>query len=228
MFSPMIVGSDAFLDMPTSSRELYFQLGMYADDDGFVNPKRVIRMVGASDDDLKILSAKRFVIQFENGVLVIKHWRMNNLVRKDWYQPTQYLEEKKKLFIKKNGSYTDDNSQGVPVVNEFVNSSSTQVRLGKVRLGKDITTISSPIGDFEVFWSTYPKKVGKGAVLRWWNKNKPSLDLLQKMCDAIKKQVTTEQWLKDNGQFIPQPATWLNQQRWLDEVTSVGLEYKKY
>lgn len=123
MFSPKIVGSDAFLDMPTSSRELYFQLGMYADDDGFINPRRIIKMIGASEDDLKMLVVKRFVLPFENGVVVIKHWLINNLVRKDWYQPTIYLEQKKLLKTKENGSYTEN-----------VNNLLTQDRLGKDRL----------------------------------------------------------------------------------------------
>lgn len=130
MFSPKIVASDAFLDMPTSSRELYFQLGMYADDDGFVNPRKIIRMVGASEDDLKVLVGKRFVIPFENGVVVIKHWAINNLIRKDWYQPSIYSEQKKRLIIKENGSYTEKDK-------EPVNKLLTEVSLGKVSLGKD-------------------------------------------------------------------------------------------
>lgn len=107
MFSPKIVASDAFLDMPTSSRELYFQLGMYADDDGFINPRKIIRMVGASEDDIKVLIAKRFLIPFENGVVVIKHWAINNLIRKDWHQETLYTEQKKMLVKKENGAYTE-------------------------------------------------------------------------------------------------------------------------
>lgn len=134
MFSLKIVASDAFLDMPTSSRELYFQLGMYADDDGFINPKKIVRMVGASEDDLKLLEAKRFILPFENGVVVIKHWLINNLIRKDFYQETSYVEEKKSLIIKENKSYTESQ--------QIVNNPSTQVRLGKVRLGKDINTES--------------------------------------------------------------------------------------
>lgn len=93
MFSKEIVGSDDFLDLPVSSRELYFQLGMYADDDGFVTPKKVIRMVGSSDDDLKVLIAKKFVLPFQSGVIVIKHWKDNNFIRKDTYQPTIYRNE---------------------------------------------------------------------------------------------------------------------------------------
>jgi hypothetical protein len=131
MFSPDIVESDAFLDMPASSQALYFHLGMYADDDGFVNPKRIMRMMSASDDDLRVLSIKRFVLPFENGVVVIKHWRINNLVRKDWYKETQYLEQKSRLIVKDNGAYTE-------LVNESTPNSLTvrPHRLGKVRLGK--------------------------------------------------------------------------------------------
>ncbi len=123
MFSLKIVGSDAFMDMPTSSRELYFQLGMYADDDGFVNPKKVMRMFGASDDDLKVLIGKRFVLPFENGVVVIKHWKINNLIRKDFYQETVYLEQKKQIITKENNAYTE--------CSQIVNNLSPQVRLGK-------------------------------------------------------------------------------------------------
>lgn len=109
MFSPQIIDSDAFLDMSSAAQALYFHLGMRADDDGFIgNPKKILRMVGGNDDDLKILVAKRFVLVFETGVIVIKHWRINNLIRKDWYKETVYLEEKKLLRLKQNGSYTEN------------------------------------------------------------------------------------------------------------------------
>lgn len=108
MFTQKIVDSDAFLDMPLSTQALYFHLNMRADDDGFVNnPKKIQRMIGASDDDLKMLIAKRFLLWFENGVVVIKHWRMHNLLRKDRYTPTQYIEQKETLMLKDNGSYTE-------------------------------------------------------------------------------------------------------------------------
>jgi hypothetical protein len=108
MFSPDIVESDAFLDMPASSQALYFHLGMYADDDGFVNPQKIMRMMNAGVDDLKVIITKRFVLPFQSGVVVIKHWRINNLVRKDWYKKTKYVEEKKLIKLKKNGAYTDN------------------------------------------------------------------------------------------------------------------------
>lgn len=108
MFSKQITSSDAFVDMPATSQLLYFHLNMEADDDGFVgNPKRIIRMIGAGDDDFKILLVKRFLLPFESGVVVIKHWLLHNAVRKDMYQETQYLDEKKQLKIKENKVYTE-------------------------------------------------------------------------------------------------------------------------
>ena len=102
-----IVDSDAFLDMPLSTQCLYFHLNMRADDDGFVgNPKRIVRLIGCSDDDLKLLIAKRFVLCFEDGIIVIKHWRMHNCIQSDRYTPTVYQEEKDMLLVKQNKSYT--------------------------------------------------------------------------------------------------------------------------
>jgi len=108
MFAKTIIDSDAFLDMPTSAQALYFHMAMRADDDGFLNnPKKVQRMVGASDDDCKLLLAKRFLIAFESGVVVIKHWRIHNYIQKDRYKPTVYQEEKASLSLKDNGVYTE-------------------------------------------------------------------------------------------------------------------------
>ena len=107
MFAKTIIDSDAFLDMPLSTQALYFHLSMRADDDGFINnPKKIQRMIGCSDDDLKLLLAKSFVIAFESGVIVIKHWRMHNCIRKDRCKPTVYAEEMSMLQLKENGAYT--------------------------------------------------------------------------------------------------------------------------
>ena len=107
MFAKTIVLSDAFLDMPLSARCLYFTLGMFADDEGFVNsPKGIMRQCGASEDDIKILMSKKFLLAFESGVIVIKHWRINNYLRNDRYQETKYLEEKSELSYDENGAYT--------------------------------------------------------------------------------------------------------------------------
>lgn len=112
MFAKKITESDAFLDMPSSTQMLYFHLSMNADDDGFVNnPKKIQRMCGASDDDFKLLIAKSFVILFESGIIVIKHWKMHNYIQSDRYRPTDYVDEKSMLGIKKNKAYTLDESK---------------------------------------------------------------------------------------------------------------------
>lgn len=111
MFSPQIVGSDAFLDMPLTAQALYFHLNMEADHDGFVNPRRIMRMIGAANDDLQILIAKRFLIGFDSGVVVIKHWWINNLRRLDRHVPTTYQDELKELGVKDNKAYTKNTTQ---------------------------------------------------------------------------------------------------------------------
>lgn len=153
MFSDEITTADAFLDMPSESQLLYFHLGMQADDDGFIsNIKMVQRVIGASDDSAKILFAKKFLIHFESGVSVIKHWRINNKIRKDIYRETKYTKEKEQLFIRKNGSYTlnPDGALKLPsghytVKEAYKNKDETtavtvrrrDVDVGKVRIGKD-------------------------------------------------------------------------------------------
>ena len=130
MFAKTIIDSDAFLDMPLSTQSLYFHLSMRADDDGFINnPKKIQRMIGASDDDLKLLIAKNFIIPFESGIVVIKHWKIHNYIRNDRYKETVYKEEKTMLEVKENNAYT----LGIP--NGY--QTDTQVRLGQVRSGKD-------------------------------------------------------------------------------------------
>ena len=112
MFTRKITESDAFLDMPSSTQMLYFHLAMNADDDGFVNnPKKIQKMCGAADDDFKLLIAKSFVILFDSGIAVIKHWKMHNYIQSDRYKPSDYVEEKSMLGIKKNKAYTLDESK---------------------------------------------------------------------------------------------------------------------
>ncbi|AIY81224.1 DnaD domain protein [Clostridium botulinum 202F] len=107
MFSKTIIDSDAFLDMPLSTQVLYFHLSMRADDDGFINnPKKIQRMIGCGDDDLRLLIAKKFVILFESGVIVIKHWKIHNYIQNDRYKETMYREEKSMLSVEKNKAYT--------------------------------------------------------------------------------------------------------------------------
>ena len=136
MFAKTIIDSDAFLEMPLSSQCLYFHLSMRADDEGFVNnPKKIERMIGSSGDDLKLLIAKRFIIPFESGVCVIKHWKIHNYIQNDRFKETMYQEEKAMLIIKKNKAYTLLQATDTDCI-QGVSKMETQVRLGKDSIGK--------------------------------------------------------------------------------------------
>lgn len=139
MFTKKITDSDPFTEMPLSAQALYFHLNMHADDDGFLNnPKKIQRSIGASEDDLKLLLAKRFILAFEKGVIVIKHWRMHNLLRKDRYSETQYIEEKETLLLQKDGSYTEKPPE-LPVATTWQpsgNQVATQYSIGKDSIGQ--------------------------------------------------------------------------------------------
>ena len=129
MFAKTIIDSDAFLDMPASTQLLYFHLSMRADDDGFINkPKSIMRSCGGNDDDMKLLIAKKFIIPFESGIVVIKHWKIHNLIAKDRYTETKYKEEKATLMLDENNAYTN--------CIQDVNKMETQVSIGKVSQGK--------------------------------------------------------------------------------------------
>ena len=144
MFAKTIVTSDAFLDMPLSARCLYFTLGMFADDDGFVNnPKSIMRQVGASTDDLNLLLAKRFILAFDSGVIVIKHWRIHNYIRNDRYKETKYIDEKSTLMLDEKGAYKEWDTVGIPLVSKM----DTQVSIVEDKLSKDslnTTTTDEP------------------------------------------------------------------------------------
>lgn len=139
MFDIDFLGDDRFLDMPATTQLLYFHLGLRADDDGFLNNvKSIMRTCGGTDDDLKILIAKKFLIPFESGIVVIKHWKMHNKIPKDRYKETKFLDEKALLILDDCNSYT--------LCTQDVYNLDTQVRLGKVRLGEVRVVEGSAIG----------------------------------------------------------------------------------
>lgn len=106
MFNLDIIDTDLFIEMPQSSRLLYYELCMRADDDGFVSsPKKIQRVVGCSDDDFKVLITKKFIIPFETGIVVIRHWKIHNYIQNDRYKETLYSEEKRLLSQEENGAY---------------------------------------------------------------------------------------------------------------------------
>ena len=138
MFAKTIIDSDAFMEMPISARLLYYDLGMRADDDGFVNsPKKIMRMIGASTDDLNILAARKFIIPFDNGVVVIKHWRIHNYIRKDTYNETPYKEQRAMLELDENSAYRLNPNKLLPHVDEPSTERPRDVDTGKDRLGED-------------------------------------------------------------------------------------------
>lgn len=136
MFAKTIIDSDAFIDMPISARLLYYDLSMRADDDGFVNaPKKIMKFVGASIDDLNILIGRKFVIAFDNGIVVIKHWRIHNYIQKDRYIETKYKEEKSLLNLDENNAYTFN--EGKPLITEGTKKLLTQAQQKRVDAKKD-------------------------------------------------------------------------------------------
>ena len=137
MFAKTIIDSDAFLEMPLTSQALYFHLSMRADDEGFINnPKKIARMIGAADDDLRVLASRKFIIPFESGIVVIKHWKIHNYIRRDRITPTVYEDERQQLTTKDNGAYTTCDGQVADKCQSSDSQMSAQVSLGKVSLGK--------------------------------------------------------------------------------------------
>ena len=188
MFSKSIVLSDAFLDMPATTRCLYFTLNMLADDDGFVDsPKSIMRQCGSADDDLAILISKSFVIPFESGIIVIKHWRINNFLRKDRHKPTKYTEELAELTVKENGAYTLN--QPAPKIKQ-----ATRVALVDRSPKNDIERVE------KVYLENYTKLYERGVlkiekpVVNWSASRKLTKDVIEKygvdnIVSAVRKSI---------------------------------------
>lgn len=211
MFARQIIDSDAFLDMPSSTQALYFHLGMRADDEGFINNhKKIQRMINAADDDMRILISKNFVIPFETGVCVIKHWKIHNYIRGDRLQDTVYQDERNKLSIKNNNVYSMTDKCLTDV-----SQMSAEVSIGKVRVGKvSKELIYDDHPEFIEFWNAYPNKSSKHKSLQSWVENKPPIkDIL----NALTWQKELQGWQDKSGAFIPMAVTYLNQKRWQDE-----------
>ena len=228
MFAKTIIDSDAFLDMPLSTQSLYFHLSMRADDDGFINnPKKIQRMVGCGDDDLKLLMAKRFILVFDSGVIVIKHWKIHNYIRNDRYKPTLYQEEKAELAEKNSKAYTfktevieSENHLGIPDDNRMGYQMDTQVRLGKDRLVKDkkknSVELSSTMPElFEKVWKTYPKKTNKKKAREQFLKKFKTEEDLEPFKKGYKDYLA---YIKLNDWYHPQELfRWIRDDRYNDE-----------
>lgn len=228
MFAKTIIDSDAFLDMPLSTQSLYFHLSMRADDDGFINnPKKIQRMVGCGDDDLKLLMAKRFILVFDSGVIVIKHWKIHNYIRNDRYKPTLYQEEKAELAEKNSKAYTfktevieSEKHLGIPDDNRMGYQMDTQVRLGKDRLVKDkkknsVEPSSAMPELFEKVWKTYPKKTNKKKAREQFLKKFKTEEDLESFKKGYKDYLA---YIKLNDWYHPQELfRWIRDDRYNDE-----------
>jgi hypothetical protein len=180
MFSLKIIDTDMFLDMPQSTRLLYYELCMRADDDGFVaSPKKILKMVGCSEDDYKILMAKQYIIPFESGICVIKHWLVHNLIRSDRYIETEYKLEKS-MLVESNNKYELTDINVIPNGNQM----EPQVRLGKDSIGEDNNSGTSP-----------QKNIFKP----------PTLEEVQAYCKERNNKVDAERWINhytSNGWMV--------------------------
>lgn len=224
MYSKKITDSDAFIEMPSAAQALYFHLNQGADDDGFNNQiAMAMYKAHASTDDLKILMAKNFVIRFESGIIVIKHWRLHNTLRKDRYVPTNYQEEFKMLGLKENGSYTF----GCQVVAKRLPQNSKEensVVEGSVVEGNN-TPPAPPTDDvsktiaeeFEWLWSQYPRKEGKKAAFASYQRAIKKGVFFDDVRAGILNYLDYIKAKKIEPQFIKQGSTWFNGECWNDE-----------
>ena len=204
MFTQKITESDAFIEMPCSTQNFYFHLCMNADDDGFVNsPKKIQRSIGATDDDARILITKNFIIPFESGVIVIKHWRMHNQLRKDRYHPTDYYEEKCLLYLKSDGVYTLDETQGQKLVattwQPNGNQMATECSIGKDSIGKNSKEECSNI-DSNNIHDTPPFEKAYNDFIETYGINVDSYSAMITSMDfeLLKKAYSESKWLQKN------------------------------
>jgi hypothetical protein len=196
MISLQIVDSDAFLEMPNSTQNLYFHLNMRADDDGFIsNPKKIMKITNSSEDDMKILFTKRFILGFDTGIIVIKHWKIHNYIAKDRYKETVYTEEKMKLTIKDNKSYTD-------CIHDVVKMD-TQASKGKESIDKSsIDNIYTLYPSKCPFRNTYLKSSKDKNKIKTLLKTKKEDDLKSLIVNYIANCNNTKTYYKNFSTFL--------------------------
>jgi len=194
MFAKMIIDSDVFLDMPQSAQNLYFHLNMRADDEGFINaPKKIMRIIGSNQNDIEILLAKRYLLSFESGVIVVKHWKMHNAIRSDRMKPTMYVEEKSQLTVKGNGAYSDHKSALVDRSPQDVAESPhslDKISIDKNRIEKYNPVIDIPFFndlEFQEAWNDWIKVRNKKKAVKSERALKAAILKLKKYSNGNKK-----------------------------------------
>ena len=220
MFSKVITESDEFLDMALSTQALYFHLGMQADDEGFVSPTRIMRMIGSQIDELKILITKGFIIPFENGVVVIRHWKVNNIIQKDRRKDTIYLKELSNLSQDKCGVYNLDTKCIQDVAVDKV--SIGKVSIDKTRLDKKISIATASVADVFNFQDKLnsmlsSKDLRMSVISNYWLYRKITFENTQQYSAGLKRELRVAGLLLGYSlERIKEVMFWLNGQDWLD------------
>ena len=214
MFDKTITNDDNFLEMPTSSQVLYFHLSMNADDDGFLNNwKSIMRMTGTKDDDLKVLIAKQYIIPFDSGVIVIKHWRINNFLRKDRHIETKYQKELSQLEINDNQEYWLTNGQ------PRIDKNSIEKNSIDNNMPKNVVDENDLKNKFEELWKLYPNKKGKADAYKHFKKFVKEGIKIETMEDGIKRYNAYIEAEHIKPKYIKYGSSWFNQESWNDDYT---------
>lgn len=234
MFTKKITDDDHFLNLSSPAQALYLHLSMNADDDGFCNQITASMFKAhASVTDLEALLKNRYIYQFDSGVIVIKHWRMANALRKDRYTPTAFKNEMAMLKVSENGAYKLPNNNDVvaerlPNGCQSVAERLPQVSIGKVSIDKnnknniscnensEIEVLDQKEMWFESFWEIYPKHQDKKKAKQKFLKLCTDEKKYQEIMDGLRNVLPV--WAKKDNKYIPMPTTWLNGERWNDEV----------
>jgi len=208
MMSKDVIDTDNFLDMSLSTQALYFHLLLKADDDGFVkNPKRIMRMIGANDDEMKALISKKYIFPFESGVCIIKHWRIHNYIQNDRYKETNCTDEKKQLGKNKNSEYYLKSEENEDMDTPCIQNVST----GKDRLGKD------RLGEDSIEREPTPKEIAYDFL------NNNESDYRKKFLEKFKEKGYNEETIKEEmKKFIlywTEPNATGKKQRWETQKT---------
>ena len=233
MFTKKITDSDAFTELPPTTQSLYFHLCMGADDDGFSNQIRKAMFNAHADrNDFELLVTKKFIIPFDNGVIVIKHWRMHNLIKNDRYKETSYIEEKSTLILKDNGVYTVG-AKVEPQWNQVGTIVEPQVSIGKDSLG-EVSLVEDSLGKtieqseiahdslkerFEYLWGLYPNKKGKKQAYAAFQRAVKKGTTVDEIRNGIKAYVRYIEESKIDSKYIKQGSTFFQQEAWNDDWT---------
>ena len=239
MFSKKITDSDAFIELSAPAQALYFHLNQGADDDGFNNQVQIAMLKShASVDDLKLLMIKNFVIKFENGVIVIKHWRLHNTLRKDRYTPTNFQDELKSLSVKENGVYTQ-----IPIKNQDENQSGNhlattwQPSIDKNRLDKNSidkisvekkskekksldevsTSLKNFEDEFEKLWKFYPNQQEKELAKESYIQARKDGTSYNDIANGLKNYINYIKNQKIDIKYVKYGSNWFKQKCWTNE-----------